>query len=759
MHGIVRPRFALAFLLALAACTDPRFSTVAAPSRQEALVPDATRPVMGWNSFDVLSTNRAGYGQTWLTEGHIKDASDAMRQKLQFAGYTYINIDSGWSANLSWTSNTIDQWGVPQADAQRFPSGIKGIADYVHAQGQKLGIYSVVGLPGEIYNGNYPIAGTSCHVQDIVKQPMTLVPNGWYAQWEIDWSNPCAQAYYDSMANEFASWGVDLVKVDGTTADNAGDIIAWQNAVAKTSRPMWFTVSAWPVPLALGPQIRNAGQGVRIDTDIDCYCSTISSWTASVNQRWNDLPNWLPFVGPGHFPDLDSMPISNNTGQAVQDGLNDVERQSVMTFWSMASSPLWVGGDIYFMDPQAQAILTNPEVIAVDQAGVMPVQVAGGNSQVWKKALPDGSIAVAVYNLGDSSTSITVGFGDVGVDGDASVRDLPSRTELGVFTGTWTASNVPAHGSRLVKLTPEASNGIAGYTWCSSEYQDCAAGNNVDVAYGALGHFVVKSGLSGNVSCMLATFGEDPAYGTVKGCYVRPHAGGGPPSFTYCAGEGQTCAASGIVDVAYGGVGSFTYKLAQQGSFGCNVGAFGDPAYGWPKACYTRPASGGVAYEAEAAQLQGAAVVAGCPGCAGGKKVGYLGGGAGNRLTFPQVDVATAGNHLVTIHAASADPRTFYVSVNGGAAVPVSLQSGDWSTPTTATLLLGLRAGSNTITFANDGQWAPDLDNIVVDAAAAAATPAESAYFVAPDGQGSIWAPRSRCSSPASTTPRRSNMA
>jgi hypothetical protein len=381
----------------------------------------------------------------------------------------------------------------------------------------------------------------------------------------------------------------------------------------------------------------------------------------------------------------------------------------------MASAPLWVGGDIYFMDAQAQAILTNPEVIAVDQAGVMPVQVTGGNSQVWKKALADGSIAVAVYNLGESSTSITVNFADVGIDGDASERDLASRIELGVFTDNWTASNVPAHGSRLVKLTPEPSDGIAGYTWCSSEYQNCAAGNNVDVAYGALGHFVFKSGLSGNVSCMLATFGSDPAYGTVKSCYVRPHAGGGPPSFTYCAGEGQTCAPSGIVDVAYGAVGSFTYKLAQQGSFGCNVGTFGgDPAYGWYKGCYTRPASGGVAYEAEAAQLTGAAAVADCSACAGGKKVGYLGGGAGNRLTFPQVDVATTGNHLITIHAVSGDPRSFYVSVNGGAAVPVSLQSHDWSTPTTATLTLGLSAGNNTISFANDGQWAPDLDNIVV---------------------------------------------
>src|SRR5439155_13262109 len=124
---------------------------------------------------------------------------------------------------------------------------------------------------------------------------------------------------------KFAAWGIDHVKVDGTTADNGPDIIAWQKALAQTGRPIWLTVSAWPVPLSLAEEIRHAGQGVRIDTDIDCYCGTVTTWTASTNQRWNDLPNWLPSVAPGHFPDLDSMPISNNTGAGVQDGLNDAE--------------------------------------------------------------------------------------------------------------------------------------------------------------------------------------------------------------------------------------------------------------------------------------------------------------------------------------------------------------------------------------------------------------------------------------------------
>jgi len=671
---------------------------------------------MGWNSFDVLATSRPGYGQTWLNEGHLRDASDVLAQRVQSAGYQYINIDSGWSATYQWTSSGFNQWGIPIPDPERFPHGIDGMAEYVHARGQKLGIYSVVGLPGDVYNGNYPIAGTNCHTQDIARQPLTVVPNGWYGQYELDWSNPCSQAYYNEQANQFAAWGVDLVKVDGTTADNGPDIKAWQAALAQAGRPMWLTVSAWPVPLSLGDEIRHAGQGVRVDTDIDCYCSTITTWTASTNQRWNDLPNWLPYVGPGHFPDLDSMPISNNSGQAVQDGLNDHERQSVMTFWSMASSPLWIGGDIWYMDATAQKILTNPEVVAVDQAAVLPERIAAGDLQQWKKTMPDGNLVVAVYNLGGSTASITVDFASVGMSGDASVRDLAARADLGVFTGNWTAVNVPAHGSRIVKLVGNRDSGLSGYTFCAGEYQNCALSGTMDVAYGAQGSYVFRSGLAGTIGCGNGTFGADPAYGATKSCYVRPHGGGGPAGFSYCAAEYGTCAASGVVDVAYGAAaGSYVYKTGVVGSFACTLATFGsDPAYGWNKACYTRPSGGGVAYEAEAATVSGAAKVAGCASCGGGKKVGWIGAGAGNRVVFPQVDVAWAGQHQLIIHVLSADPRRFSVSVNDSAAVVVPLESGDWNKPSTATVAVTLRQGINTIAIGNEGEYAPDLDRIVV---------------------------------------------
>lgn len=672
-------------------------------------------PAMGWNSYDVLSSTRAGYGQTWLNEAHVEGASDAMKQFIQSAGYAYINVDSGWSGNYAWTSNTYDAYGVPNADPERFPDGMAGVADYVHANGQKLGLYATVGLATSVYSANYPIAGTSCHAQDIALQPLTYVPNGWSAEYEIDWSNPCAQAYYDSQADEFASWAVDLLKVDGTTADNGPDIAAWQAALNQSGRSIWLTVSAWPVPLSLAPAIRPDGQGVRVDTDIDCYCETVSSWTSAVDARWTDLPSWLPYVGSGHYPDLDSMPISNDTGNGIQDGLSDVERQSVMSFWAIASSPMWVGGDIYFMDATAQAMLTNPEVIAVDQSGVIPRQVASGQTPQWAKTLPDGTIVVGVFNLGSSTTNVEVSFASLGLSGDADVRDLAAREDLGSFTGNWTAQSVPAHGSRLIKLTSQPGDGIDGYTFCSSEYANCAMSGSMDVAFGAMGSYVFTSALSGPLACDVATFGSDPAYGATKGCYTRPHAGGGPATFTQCAGEDGTCSPDGDVDVAYGAAGSFLFETNKVGTFSCSNTTFGsDPAYGWTKGCYTRPSGGGVAFEAEAATLGGTAVVAACASCGGGKKVGYIGAGSSNAVTFPQVDVGWSGEHTLVVHGVSADPRSFSVSVDGGQPVSLAVQSAGWSTPTSVSTTVTLRAGINSLTFGNAGAYAPDLDRIVV---------------------------------------------
>lgn len=441
-------------------------AAVALPSQQASAKSDfTTKPFMGFSTWSVESSTHPGYGMGWLNEANVKNAADAVATKLKSAGYSYINLDSGWNSG-------VDGNGVPKTDSGRFPDGMKATVDYIHSKGLKAGIYGVVGIPGAAYDANTPIAGTSCHARDIVKQPLTQVPNGWSSgtDYEVDYGNACAQPYYDSVVSTWASWGVDLIKIDGqhldggaTTSDVPTDNLAvWSRAIDHQSRQIYLTASGWPVPVSEAAGLKPYANGVRVDTDVECYCDTISAWDHSVSARFDDLPNWLGSLGPNYWPDLDSMPINNNTGSGVQDGLNNTERQSVMNFWSMASAPLYVGGDIYFMDATAQSILTNPEVIAVDQAGVIPRQVAGGSQQIWTKKLADGSTVVGLYNTGGSSASITANFSSLGLSGTAAVRDLNSRTDLGNATNSWTATNIPAHGSRLIKLTGATGGGGGG---------------------------------------------------------------------------------------------------------------------------------------------------------------------------------------------------------------------------------------------------------------------------------------------------------
>ncbi|MEC3974022.1 hypothetical protein [Amycolatopsis sp. H20-H5] len=204
------------------------------------------KPFMGWSSWSVESSTRATYGTGWLVESHLRDAADALSGKLKSAGYTNVNIDAGWNATPARGFHS-DANGIPDPDPSRFPSGMASLASYVHGKGLKLGLYAAAGLEQEAYDKNAPILGTSCHIQDIAVQPLTPT-NMWSGNWKIDYAKPCAQSFFDSSVARFAFWGVDFVKVDGTTADNVPGIAAWSKAIDHSGRPMWLTASAWPVP-------------------------------------------------------------------------------------------------------------------------------------------------------------------------------------------------------------------------------------------------------------------------------------------------------------------------------------------------------------------------------------------------------------------------------------------------------------------------------------------------------------------------------
>ena len=321
----------------------------------------APTPPMGWSSWNALGCA--------VDENAVRGNADAMvASGMAALGYTYIDIDDCWMAPQR------DADGRLQADPTRFPSGIKALADYVHGKGLKLGSYLAVGLYLGAYNGgDSPIYGTdNCHTRDLV-YPDLRKTNGWDEAYKIDFSNPCGQAYLDSIADQLASWGVDLLKLDGVgpgsfkggeNYDNTEDVKAYRAALDQTGRPIEFLIS-WALSPTKADVWKANTNGWRIDTDVECYCDTLVTWNNSVKQRWNDVVQWIPHAGPGRWNNLDSL----NVGNAEMDGLNEAERMSYMTFWAIESSPLYLGDDLSTLDSYGLSLITNDEVIAINQAG------------------------------------------------------------------------------------------------------------------------------------------------------------------------------------------------------------------------------------------------------------------------------------------------------------------------------------------------------------------------------------------------------
>jgi hypothetical protein len=177
------------------------------------------------------------------------------------------------------------------------------------------------------------------------------------------------------------------------------------------------------------------------------------TWNNSVKIRWDDVAAWTPWASPGGWNDLDSLDVGNG----AMDGLSQDERQSYMTLWAISAAPLYTGDDLTKLDAYGTSLLTNSEVIAVDQQGIPARPVTpGGPTQVWGAKNPDGSYTIALFNMGSLPAQVTAHWSSFGFGGPATVRDLWQHTDLGVVADAISA-NIPSHGSRLFRVTPKNS--------------------------------------------------------------------------------------------------------------------------------------------------------------------------------------------------------------------------------------------------------------------------------------------------------------
>jgi alpha-galactosidase len=371
----------------------------------------ALTPPMGWNSWNKFGCN--------VSDEMIRGMADAMvKSGMKDAGYQYVNVDDCWQASRDANGNIV-------ADPQRFPHGMKALADYVHSLGLKFGLYSDA--------GSKTCAGR---------------PGG------------LGHEYQDALT--YAAWGVDYLKYDWcntTTQDARASYANMRAALNGAGRPIVLSICEWGTakPWLWGKEV--GGNLWRTTGDITDKWSGQTKWPdgSCCNNGMLaivDLQVGLEsYAGPGHWNDPDMLEVGNG-------GMTDIEYRSHFSLWSVLAAPLIAGNDLRSMRPEIQEILTNKEVIAVDQdpLGREGTRVhKSADLEVWAKQLSDGSRAVVLLNRSSAEQEISTNWEELGYPNylSASVRDLWEHKELGAFTGKFTA-RVARHAVVMVVVKPAA---------------------------------------------------------------------------------------------------------------------------------------------------------------------------------------------------------------------------------------------------------------------------------------------------------------
>jgi len=422
----------------------------------------AKTPSMGWNSWDA-------YGAT-VNEADVKANADWMAQHLKPFGWQYVVVDMEWfvtnpiaEGNSKQFKYTLDSYGRYTPALNRFPSaannsGFQGLADYIHSLGLKFGIHILRGIPKQAVEQNLPIAGSSYHAADAA-DTSDLCP--WnYDNYGMDVAKPGAQAYYDSIAQLYAGWGVDLIKVDCISSHpyKGDEIRMLSAALRKTGRPIVLSLSPGAAPLDKVDEMRKYAQMWRISDDIwDLWHSTVA-YPQGLGDQFANVSKWATLSSSGGWPDADMLALGHlgpapGWGQARDTRLTHDEQRTLLTLWSIFRSPLMMGGNLPSNDAWTTSLLTNPEVIAVDQhsTGNHPV-INSDQTVVWMAQSQSGEkYYLAIFNISPSAQEIHYAWQELGLKKEQyAMRDLWEHKNL--KTAESITIKLPSHGCALYSI-------------------------------------------------------------------------------------------------------------------------------------------------------------------------------------------------------------------------------------------------------------------------------------------------------------------
>ena len=370
----------------------------------------------------------------------------------------------GLPGNSTASQFSMDGNGRYVPAENRFPSsangaGFKPLADYIHSLGLKFGIHILRGIPKQAVKQNLSIAGSSYHAADAADITDTCPWNP--DNYGMDPAKPASQAYYDSIAKLYASWNVDFIKVDciASRPYKGADIRMLSDALKKTGRPIVLSLSPGAAPMEKVDEMRKYAQMWRISDDVwDLWHSTVP-YPQGLGDQFPRMAQWAGLSEEGHWPDADMLPLGYlgpepGWGEARQTRFTHDEQRTMVTLWSMFHSPLMVGANLPRNDNWTTSLLTNPEVIAVDQHSTANRMLKSeGDIVVWS-ARPESGPGqyVALFNTGVSAQTAHLSWKELGLTGKKyEMRDLWSHKNLGAAGEI--AVTIPVHGCVLYRIS------------------------------------------------------------------------------------------------------------------------------------------------------------------------------------------------------------------------------------------------------------------------------------------------------------------
>lgn len=425
----------------------------------------ALTPPLGWNSYDA-------FGDSVLESEMLANAV-WLKEHLQPFGWDTVVVDFRWydsKADGIRVQNpegvTIDEYGRCVPPANRFPSaangaGFKPLADRIHSMGLKFGIHIMRGIPRMAVSRNLPIHGSKFTASEAVRGTDDPARE---CRWNrdmygVDATTAAGKAWYADIARQYAGWGVDYIKCDdianlerGAERYPQAEVEALSDALRASGRSILLSLSPGPALLERGEHLKQFAHLWRVSGDF------WDNWPA-LNRNFELLSSWLPYSGPGHWPDADMIPLGHicqrncNVHPDRWTRFSRDEQLTLMSLWALAPSPLMLGMNLPDNDDWTTALLTNPEVLAVNQdpRGLAARRHADSSRNVdtWMKQLADQSFAVGFFNRTDQPAKLDLLWRNFGFPSDPQVRDLWNRKNLGKQKQF--VAELPPHGCMLLR--------------------------------------------------------------------------------------------------------------------------------------------------------------------------------------------------------------------------------------------------------------------------------------------------------------------